>query len=48
MKFPLLNIDGSKTSSIEISDKLVKLKVNYKLIKFVIDWQLNQRKTKSC
>ena len=44
MKFPLLNIDGSKTSSIEISDKLVKQKVNYKLIKFVIDWQLNNAK----
>ena len=28
MKLPLLNIDGSKTESIEISDKLVKLKVN--------------------
>ena len=41
MKLPLLNIDGSKPSSIELSDKLVKLKVNYKLIKFVIDWQLN-------
>ena len=27
MKFPLLNIDGSKSDSIEISDKLVKLKV---------------------
>ena len=27
MKFPLLNIDGSKTSSIEISDKLVKQKL---------------------
>ena len=44
MKFPLLNIDGSKTESIEISDKLVKLKVNHKLIKFVIDWQLNHAK----
>ena len=44
MKFPLLNIDGSKTNSIEISDKLVKLKVNHKLIKFVIDWQLNHAK----
>ena len=44
MKFPLLNIDGSKSSSIEISDKLVKLKVNYKLIKYVIDWQLNHSK----
>ena len=41
MKFPLLNIDGSKTESIEISDKLVKLKVNHKLIKYVIDWQFN-------
>ena len=37
MKFPLLNIDGSKAESIEISDKLVKLKVNHKLIKYVID-----------
>ncbi len=44
MKFPLLNIDGSKADSIEISDKLVKLKINYKLIKFVIDWQLNHSK----
>ena len=34
MKFPLLNIDGSKSQSIEISDKLVKLKVNHKLIKY--------------
>ena len=44
MKFQLLNIDGSKPSSIEISDKLVKLKVNHKLIKSVIDWQLNHAK----
>ena len=44
MKFPLLNIDGTKGSSIELSDKLVKLKVNHKLIKFVIDWQLNHAK----
>ncbi len=44
MKFPILNIDGSKSDSIEISDKLVKLKVNHKLIKFVIDWQLNHAK----
>ncbi len=44
MKFPLLNIDGTKANSIEISDKLVKLKINHKLIKFVIDWQLNHAK----
>ena len=47
MKFPLLNIDGSKAESIEISDKLVKLKVNHKLIKFVIDWQLNHAKPRT-
>ena len=47
MKFPLLNIDGTKASSIEVSDKLVKLKVNYKLIKFVIDWQLNHLKPRT-
>ena len=47
MKLPLLNIDGSKNSSIEISDKLVKQKINYKLIKFVIDWQLNHLKPRT-
>ncbi len=44
MKFPLLNIDGSKSESIDISDKLVKLKMNHRLVKFVVDWQLNHSK----
>ena len=44
MKFPVLNIDGSKSETIEISDKIVKLKVNHKLIKFIIDWQFNHAK----
>ena len=47
MKFPLLNIDGSKSETIEVSDKIVKLKVNHKLIKFVIDWQLNHAKPRT-
>ena len=47
MKLPLLNFDGSKPSSIEISDKLIKSKINYKLIKFVIDWQLNHSKPRT-
>jgi len=47
MKFPLLSIDGGKTDSIDISDKLVKLKVNYKLIKYVIDWQFNHAKPRT-
>ena len=40
-------IDGSKADLIEISDKLVKLKVNHKLIKFVVDWQLNHAKPRT-
>ena len=44
MKLPLLSLDGSKNDSIEVSDKVVKLKVNHKLIKYVIDWQLNHSK----
>ena len=47
MKFPILNIDGSKESSIELNDKLVKLKINHKLIKFVLDWQLNHLKPRT-
>ena len=47
MKFSPLSIDGAKADSIEISDRLVKLKVNHKLIKFVIDWQLNHAKPRT-
>ncbi len=47
MKFPLLNIDGKTSETIEVSDKIVKLKVNHKLIKFVIDWQLNHAKPRT-
>ena len=47
MKFPLLNIDAAKAESIEISDKLVNIKVNHKLITFVIDWQLNHAKPRT-
>jgi large subunit ribosomal protein L4 len=47
MKLPLLNIDGTKSQTIEVSDKIVNLKVNHKLIKFVIDWQLNHAKPRT-
>ena len=47
MKFPLLNINGAKSETIEISDKIMNLKVNHKLIKFVIDWQLNHAKPRT-
>ena len=47
MKFPVLNIDGTKSETIEVSDKIFNLKVNHKLIKFVIDWQLNHSKPRT-
>ena len=47
MKLPLLNIDGTKNDTIEVSDKILNLKVNHKLIKFVIDWQLNHAKPRT-
>lgn len=47
MKFPVLNIDGTKTNSLELSDKVVSLKVNFKLIKSVVDWQLNHAKPRT-
>ena len=47
MKLPLLNIDGTTKEFIEVSDKIVNLKVNHKLIKFVIDWQLNHSKPRT-
>ena len=44
MNIDILNIDGIKSKSISISDNLTGLKVNYKLLKYVIDWQLNHGK----
>ena len=47
MKLPILNIDGKKSETIEVSDKIIKLKINHKLVKFVIDWQLNHLKPRT-
>ena len=47
MKLPLLNLEGQSSSSIEISEKLVGLKINHKMIKYVIDWQLNHSKSRT-
>ena len=44
MNFKVLNIDGNKNKDINVSDKLTGLKVNNKLLKYVIDWQLNHSK----
>ena len=47
MKIKLLNISGASTETIDVSDKVINLKVNHKLIKYVIDWQLNHAKPRT-
>jgi len=47
MKVKLLNIESQKSETIDISDKILKQKINYKLIKSVVDWQLNHSKPRT-
>ena len=47
MKLNLLNIEGNKSGSVEVSDKIMNLKFNHKLVKYVIDWQLNHQKPRT-
>ena len=47
MKVKLLNLENTKSDTIEISDKILKHKINYKLIKSVVDWQLNHLKPRT-
>ena len=47
MKVKLLNFENTKSETIEVSDKILKNKINYKLIKSVIDWQLNHLKPRT-
>ena len=45
MSIKVLNIDSSgKSENLKLSEKLIGLKVNNKLLKYVIDWQLNRSK----
>jgi large subunit ribosomal protein L4 len=47
MKLNLLNLEGDKSGTIDISDKIMNLKFNHKLVKYVIDWQLNHQKPRT-
>ena len=47
MKVKLLNLENAKSETIDVSDKILKHKINYKLIKSVIDWQLNHLKPRT-
>ena len=44
MNIKVLNIDGNKVKDLNVSEKLTGLKVNNRLLKYVIDWQLNHSK----
>ena len=44
MKLEVINIEGKKVDSVEVSDKIFSAEVNKKLVKSVIDWQLNHSK----
>ena len=45
MSIKVLNIDSSgRSENINLSEKLIGLKVNNKLLKYVVDWQLNRSK----
>ena len=47
MKLNLLSLDGGKSGTIDVSDKIMTLKFNHKLVKDVIDWQLNHQKPRT-
>jgi len=44
MNIEVLNIEGLKSKSVDISENVTGLKVNNKLLKYVIDWQINHAK----
>jgi len=47
MKFQAINIDGQKTDSIELSDKIFSIKPNKDLVQSVVDWQINRFKKRT-
>ena len=44
MDIKVLNLEGNKSQNLKISNDLTRLKVNKKLLKYVIDWQINHSK----
>ena len=44
MDIKVLNLEGNKSQNLKISNDLTGLKVNNRLLKYVIDWQINHAK----
>ena len=47
MKLKVINIEGKKVNTVEISDKIFSLEPNQKVIKSVVDWQINRFKPRT-
>ena len=47
MKLQVININGKTTDNIELSDKIFSAKPNKKVIKSIINWQLNRFKPRT-
>ena len=45
MKMKVLNIDGNKTETVEVSDKIFVPKPNQAVIKTIVEWKTNNSKT---
>ena len=44
MKLEVINIEGKKVDSVEVSEKIFSAELNKKVVKSIIDWQLNHAK----
>tara|TARA_B100000029_G_scaffold330304_1_gene322625 strand:+ start:353 stop:979 length:627 start_codon:yes stop_codon:yes gene_type:complete len=47
MKLDVINIEGKKVNNIEVSDKVFCAEINKKLVKSILDWQLNHFKPRT-
>ena len=47
MKLKVINIEGEKIDDIEVSSKIFSLKPKKKIIKYVVDWQMNHFKQRT-
>ena len=44
MNIKVLDIEGIKKETLKVSDNLMALKPNNRLLKYVVDWQINHAK----
>ena len=47
MKLQAINMDGKKTESVELSDKIFSVKPSKYLIQSIVDWQLSHFKPRT-